>query len=105
MDTTILSRELSAAKSKFDAASQKKRSLTTDIVNLKPKVATYKRDLEEVETKLKAKTDELADIDNQINKYADEIKVLDRDFKKMVEELKRVQANSTSAPTSGRRYG
>ncbi len=96
MDTSSLKRELDANKSKLEAANQNKRTLNSDILSLKPKVASYKRDLEEVEAKLTKKTKELEEIENQITKYAKEVTVLEGDFRKMLEELKRAQANPNS---------
>ena len=98
MDTSALKRELETNKASLETASQTKRRLENEIASLKPKVASYKRDYEEVETKLTTKIKELEDIVIKMSKYSLEINKLDRDFKKMMDDLKRAQANSSSAP-------
>ncbi len=115
MDTSTLKRELDANKRNFEIATQAKRRLTGDVMNLKSKHTTYKRDaeiaatkaeqykkdFEKVSAELEAKTEELKVLDEKIATYTQDINKLDQDFRKLSEEMRRATqnaANSNKAP-------
>lgn len=114
MDTTTLKRELDAHKRDYEIATQSKRRLSNEVLNLQSKTATYKRDAEaaakkadqyktdyeKVAAELKAKTEELKVLDDKVVKYTQDISKLEQDFRKLSEEMRRATQNAANSNNS-----